>query len=84
MPFVSCAFTKLDNQQRNKPKEPPKAPERAPFFLPTLAGVETRFVVQDKEKQKASRKAITNAEGVFVQKLLQESKDSDCKCALFT
>jgi len=40
-------------------------------------------VVQDKEKQKASRKAVTNAEGVFVQKLLQESTDSDYE-AFFT
>lgn len=30
---------------RNKPKEPPKAPEKAPFFLPTVAGLETRFDV---------------------------------------
>ncbi|KAI9466162.1 Utp21-domain-containing protein [Lactarius psammicola] len=39
-------------QRRNKPKEPPKAPEKAPFFLPTLPGVETRFVVQERGQEK--------------------------------
>ncbi|KAI0031820.1 Utp21-domain-containing protein [Vararia minispora EC-137] len=38
-------------QQRNKPKEPPKPPEKAPFFLPTLSGVEQRFVMEDKRAQ---------------------------------
>ena len=28
---------------RNKPKEPPKKPKSAPFFLPTVAGLETKF-----------------------------------------
>ncbi|KAI9509337.1 Utp21-domain-containing protein [Russula earlei] len=68
-------------EQRNKPKEPPKAPEKAPFFLPTVAGVETRFVVQEKEKQKAStktsRQSVANAESVFFQTLSQESEHSD-------
>ncbi|CAG8553203.1 11305_t:CDS:10, partial [Acaulospora colombiana] len=31
-------------KKRNKPKEPPKAPEKAPFFLPTLPGVNPKFV----------------------------------------
>lgn len=68
-------------QQRNKPKEPPKAPEKAPFFLPTLAGVETRFVVQEKEKEttstKRSKKSVASAESVFLQKLSQESQDGN-------
>jgi len=31
-------------KKRNKPKETPKTPERAPFFLPTLPGVDPKFV----------------------------------------
>ncbi|KAH9997323.1 Utp21-domain-containing protein [Russula vinacea] len=68
-------------QQRNKPKEPPKAPEKAPFFLPTLAGVETRLVVPDKEKEKTStkksKKSVASAESVFFQNLSQEPKDGN-------
>ncbi|KAF8503603.1 Utp21-domain-containing protein [Russula emetica] len=68
-------------QQRNKPKEPPKAPEKAPFFLPTLAGVETRFVVREKEKEttsaKISKKSAASAESVFLQKLSQEPQDGN-------
>jgi U3 small nucleolar RNA-associated protein 21 len=77
-----------DNQQRNKPKEPPKAPEKAPFFLPTLPGVEARFIVQEKPNEKMptrrSEKAAANAENVFVQRLSQEPKDSDCGCFIFS
>jgi U3 small nucleolar RNA-associated protein 21 len=86
LPFsvFSYAFTHLGNQQRNKPKEPPKAPEKAPFFLPTLAGVEARFVVQEKEKEetsaKKSQKAPAHAESVFFQKLLQGPEDGNCEC----
>jgi len=66
-------------QQRNKPKEPPKAPEKAPFFLPTLAGADARFVVQEKEKEKTSAKKSqkTVAESVFFQKLSQDLEDSN-------
>jgi hypothetical protein len=75
----------LDYQQRNKPKEPPKAPEKAPFFLPTLAGADARFVVQEKEKEKTSAKKSqkTVAESVFFQKLSQELEDSNCGCTVF-
>lgn len=31
-------------KERNKPKEPPKVPENAPFFLPTVSGIETKFL----------------------------------------
>ncbi|KAL4246072.1 Utp21-domain-containing protein [Abortiporus biennis] len=69
-------------QQRNKPKEPPKPPEKAPFFLPTLPGVEQRFVIEqtDKEKEKAKKKptrrlekAAASSESIFYKKL--ESED---------
>ncbi|KAL1914934.1 uncharacterized protein VTP21DRAFT_7850 [Calcarisporiella thermophila] len=33
-------------KKRNKPREPPKAPEKAPFFLPTLPGVDPKFVTE--------------------------------------
>lgn len=41
-------------QERNKPKQPPKKPKAAPFFLPTIAGIETKFdnsKKDDKEQQ---------------------------------
>ena len=72
-------------QQRNKPKEPPKAPEKAPFFLPTLPGVETQFVIEPTEKrkeQKAKTRRLENAtahvDSVFSKKLLAESASGDC------
>ncbi|KAI0062315.1 Utp21-domain-containing protein [Artomyces pyxidatus] len=69
-------------QQRNKPTEPPKAPEKAPFFLPTLPGVESRFVVQEKEQepQKPTRrleKAAAETESIFFRKLTAEVEDGD-------
>ncbi|KAI0054018.1 Utp21-domain-containing protein [Auriscalpium vulgare] len=67
-------------QQRNKPKEPPKAPEKAPFFLPTLPGVEHRFVVEEKVKitetsTRRLEKAAAETESVFFKKLSEEAKD---------
>ena len=73
-------------QQRNKPKEPPKVPEQAPFFLPTLPGVETRFVPEVKDQTKDTKtntrrleKAVHGMESVFAQKLAAEVVDGDCK-----
>ncbi|KAH8827004.1 Utp21 specific WD40 associated putative domain-containing protein [Flagelloscypha sp. PMI_526] len=70
--------------QRNKPKEPPKPPEKAPFFLPTLPGVEQRFISEDKEKKddepKKTRrldKIAAETESVFLEKLLTESANGD-------
>ena len=31
-------------KQRNKPVEPPKQPKQAPFFLPTLPGLQPKFI----------------------------------------
>ena len=31
-------------KQRNKPTEPPKQPKKAPFFLPTVPGLEPKFI----------------------------------------
>ncbi|CAG8647186.1 26118_t:CDS:10 [Gigaspora margarita] len=49
-------------KKRNKPKEPPKAPERPPFFLPTLPGVDPKFIPaialnesEEKKKQKSDK-----------------------------
>ncbi|KAF9265570.1 Utp21-domain-containing protein [Marasmius fiardii PR-910] len=71
-------------QQRNKPKEPPKAPEQAPFFLPTLPGVEQRFVKQSPTgsapKQKMSRRleqAAADFKSVFLEKLVVEKEDGE-------
>jgi len=68
-------------QRRNKPKEPPKAPEKAPFFLPTLPGVETRFVVQEKGQETTpthrSEKSAATVQSVFSEKLSEEPKEGN-------
>ncbi|KAK1216377.1 rRNA-processing protein utp21 [Marasmius sp. AFHP31] len=72
-------------QQRNKPKEPPKAPEQAPFFLPTLPGVEQRFVVQQNGEEDASKKkptrrleqAAAKTKSAFLEKLMAEKEDGE-------
>ncbi|KAF5373929.1 hypothetical protein D9758_000754 [Tetrapyrgos nigripes] len=76
--------TLLKLEQRNKPKEPPKAPEKAPFFLPTLPGVEHRFVTTQNDKETHSdnqsrrlERATGNSESVFLQKLNAEQPDGD-------
>jgi U3 small nucleolar RNA-associated protein 21 len=38
-------------KQRNKPLEAPKAPEAAPFFLPTLPGLQPKFIVDAPDEQ---------------------------------
>ena len=75
-------------QQRNKPKEPPKEPEKAPFFLPTLPGVESRFAIQEAQKQEAEKdkkqtrrlqKAAGSSESIFHKKLAAADPDGDCE-----
>ena len=34
-------------KRHNKPKEPPKQPKQAPFFLPTLSGLQPKFVTAE-------------------------------------
>ncbi|XP_054162856.1 WD repeat-containing protein 36-like [Oppia nitens] len=41
-------------KKRNKPKEPVRKPESAPFFLPTVAGIEPKFLVTDNPETNAS------------------------------
>lgn len=83
LPPVLAYSTHYGNQRRNKPKEPPKAPEKAPFFLPTLPGVETRFMVQEKVQEKTptrrSEKTAANTISVFSEKLSQEQKEGNCE-----
>lgn len=81
----------LLSQQRNKPKEPPKAPEKAPFFLPTLPGVETQFVIQPTEKQKEQKvktrrleKAAAHVDNIFSKKLHAESANGDCTSTILS
>jgi U3 small nucleolar RNA-associated protein 21 len=84
-----CHTSNIRFQQRNKPKEPPKAPEQAPFFLPTLPGVETRFVQEQEDaekaktqKQKPTRRleqAAAHVNSVFLHKLVEDKEDGDCK-----
>jgi hypothetical protein len=73
-------------QQRNQPTEAPKVPEHAPFFLPTLPGIESRFVIEknkeDKKSQKSTRrleKAVGKSESVFYEKLVEASNTKDCE-----
>ena len=49
------------SQQRNKPKEPPKAPKAAPFFLPTVAGLEPKFAVDNVDEDRSKSKVRMNA-----------------------
>ncbi|CAG8520768.1 16389_t:CDS:10 [Dentiscutata erythropus] len=59
-------------KKRNKPKEPPKAPERPPFFLPTLPGVDPKFIPaltlneSEEEKKQKSDKTI-NLNGIKIE-----------------
>ena len=43
-------------KQHNKPKEPPAKPKQAPFFLPTVAGLQPKFVTDDGTKDLAGLK----------------------------
>ncbi|EGO20885.1 hypothetical protein SERLADRAFT_363098 [Serpula lacrymans var. lacrymans S7.9] len=69
--------------QRNKPKEPPKKPEQAPFFLPTLPGVEPRFALEEKEKEKNDQrtrrldKIAAETDSIFREKLSGIRTDAD-------
>ncbi|RUS31073.1 Utp21 specific WD40 associated putative domain-containing protein [Jimgerdemannia flammicorona] len=45
-------------KKRNKPKEAPKAPEKAPFFLPTLPGVDPKFVAAENAVNFAQSKIV--------------------------
>ena len=38
-------------KQRNKPIEPPKQPKQAPFFLPTLPGIEPKFIAAAEDEE---------------------------------
>ncbi|CAJ0829013.1 9830_t:CDS:10 [Entrophospora sp. SA101] len=47
-------------KKHNKPKEPPKKPEKAPFFLPTLPGVEPKFVITPNSNEALFKEAKSN------------------------
>ncbi|KAF7304957.1 WD-REPEATS-REGION domain-containing protein [Mycena kentingensis (nom. inval.)] len=69
-------------QQRNKPKEAPKAPEKAPFFLPTVQGIEPRFVIPEKDPQSKKdtrrlQKAAAGTESVFHEKMVGCDPEGD-------
>ena len=69
-------------QKRNKPKEPVKKPEAAPFFLPTIPGLEPKFVIDDKKGKHEDQnkpKLIDkfNPISSFGQLLLDCSKESN-------
>ncbi len=38
-------------KQRNRPTEPAKKQQQAPFFLPTVSGLEPKFVLPDKDSE---------------------------------
>jgi len=41
---LCLVFVCIYAQLRNKPREAPKRPKSAPFFLPTVAGLEPKFI----------------------------------------
>ncbi|XP_012945406.1 WD repeat-containing protein 36 isoform X2 [Aplysia californica] len=49
-------------QMRNKPKEPPKVPKSAPFFLPTVAGLETKFDLSQENKDATPESRVKKPE----------------------
>ncbi|KAG1891201.1 Utp21 specific WD40 associated putative domain-containing protein [Suillus subluteus] len=76
-------------QQRNKPKEPPKKPEHAPFFLPTLPGVEHRFVIEEKKQETQDKhtrkldKIAANSRSTLQKLLVESDKNNGSDDALF-
>ncbi|KAG1877929.1 Utp21 specific WD40 associated putative domain-containing protein [Suillus subalutaceus] len=76
-------------QQRNKPKEPPKKPEHAPFFLPTLPGVEHRFVIEEKKQETQDThtrkldKIAANSRSTLQKLLVESDKNNGSDDALF-
>ncbi|KAH3731188.1 hypothetical protein DPMN_057196, partial [Dreissena polymorpha] len=44
---------------RNKPKQPPKAPKAAPFFLPTVAGLQPKFALPEKDMEAEKSKQVS-------------------------
>lgn len=90
-PRKSCSYTTFQTltiQHRNKPKEAPKAAERAPFFLPTVAGLETRFDLstgKDSDNENSSKRLAPLSsflETDFTRRLGNERPDGDCKLHL--
>ena len=45
-------------KQRNKPIEPPKQPKQAPFFLPTLPGIEPKFIAAAEDEEIPSAESV--------------------------
>ena len=77
-------------KQRNKPKEPPAKPKQAPFFLPTVAGLQPKFVTDDGDddvelaKLKKEESRIINLGALmplteFQKCLLQCGRREECK-----
>ncbi|RGB38492.1 Utp21 specific WD40 associated putative domain-containing protein [Rhizophagus diaphanus] len=71
-------------KKRNKPKEPPKVDEKAPFFLPTLPGVDPKFIPvnnsnesKDKEKSKNIKMSDIKVETEFVRILKKNQEEGD-------
>lgn len=61
------ALLHLDTiKQRSKAKEPPKKPEKAPFFIPQVAGTETKFDTDRADETPAQRPAPASRVGDLV------------------
>ncbi|XP_058788671.1 WD repeat-containing protein 36 [Phymastichus coffea] len=67
-------------KKRNKPKEAPKVPKAAPFFLPTVAGLQTKFDFSDVQNNKDNSKLLIHPDFQNLTpfgRLLQKSVESN-------
>ena len=67
---------------RNKPKQPVTAPEKAPFFLPTVSGIEPKFVVDESKGDVTGDSQLINMSALgleteFIRKLRESYKASN-------
>ena len=79
-------------KQRNKPVEPPKAPKLAPFFLPTLPGLQPKFLPAQDDSEIPETEAGGGSKILNLgelkpltefQKCLQQcSRRQQCECGL--
>ena len=76
-------------KQRNKPIEPAKQPKQAPFFLPTLPGLEPKFIPADDDESipavESSGSRILNLGKLqtlteFQKCLVQSASGGRCEC----
>jgi len=66
---------------KNKPRLPPKKPKAAPFFLPTVAGLQPTFLIEENKEEEEKETFLTNLSDLteFGKALGQAKSDEDFK-----